>query len=287
MLIFLFLFHFFLLPFCLCPSSCHCLTFFDPFQKWPCSSRFSLSCIFVDESQIIIKRGLKGGFCTGGATEMVQLLLKSQYTDSFSYTPHFTASYFSWNSGMSNSLLHIPGHPLLFGAVFQSKMRPLFCGTLFIILKDGFLMPSRTSKRWFLLCFHFHFLKWHWKVQRDTAASVGSVNSCLSSPQCCTAWRRVKLAAVASQHNNVWAGFWPFCKKGKKKQQQKNPHIQDKTVVAEVQMLRDGMQKLSDKRFITANTHTQSTGLDKDIHLFHLMYSSEIWLCMSCFPLAS
>lgn len=44
-------------------------------------------------------------------------------------------------------------------------------------------------------------------------------------------------------------------------------------------MLRDTMQKLFDKRFITANIHTQTTRLDKDIHIFHLTYSLEIRLC--------
>lgn len=43
-------------------------------------------------------------------------------------------------------------------------------------------------------------------------------------------------------------------------------------------MLRDTMQKLFDKRFITVNIHTQTTRLAKDIRIFHLMYSLEIWL---------
>ena len=43
-------------------------------------------------------------------------------------------------------------------------------------------------------------------------------------------------------------------------------------------MLRDTMQKLFDKRFITMSIHTQTTRLDKDIHIFHVMYSLEIRL---------
>lgn len=35
-------------------------------------------------------------------------------------------------------------------------------------------------------------------------------------------------------------------------------------------MLRDTVQKLFDKRFITVNIPTQTTRLDKDIHIFHL-----------------
>lgn len=85
------------------------------------------------------------GVCTGEATGMAQLLLKSHYTDSFSCTSSSAASYFSWNSGMADSLLHIPCLSLLFGAFFQSKMCPTFFGMLFVILKDSFLLPSRTS----------------------------------------------------------------------------------------------------------------------------------------------
>lgn len=153
-LISLFLLHFFCsCSFCALPavtpfqlSLPHLL---DPFLKCSCGSRCSLSCICVDDSLMIIKRGLKVGFCTGEAIGLVQLLLKSHCTDSFSYTSYSAASYFSWNSGMSNSLLHTSCHPLLFGAVFQSKMCPVFCGMLFIILKDSFLRASRTSENSF------------------------------------------------------------------------------------------------------------------------------------------
>lgn len=41
-------------------------------------------------------------------------------------------------------------------------------------------------------------------------------------------------------------------------------------------MLRDTMQKLFDKRFITANIHTQTTRLDKDIHIFHLLRDTAV-----------
>lgn len=33
----------------------------------------------------------------------------------------------------------------------------------------------QNFRKLFLMCFHFHFLKWHWKVQRDAAARVWGV----------------------------------------------------------------------------------------------------------------
>lgn len=133
--------------------------------------------------------------------------------------------------------------------------------------------------------FPLPFFKWHWKVQRDTAARVWGVWAPVCHHLNVTwlrggwSWQQLPLSTIMCE-----LAFDPSVKR---KRKTKKPHAQDKTVVAELQMLRDRKQRLSDKRFITVNTPTQTTGLDKDIHLFHLMYSLEKWLCMICFPLAS
>lgn len=127
----------------------------DPFLKTYCWARCSLSCTCVDDWLINEGRGGEGRGVESGILHRGEpwgwfsfCWNQSEHT-AFPMHPYSIISYFSWNSMMSNSLPRIACHPLSFGAVFQSKMCSIFCYPLFIILKDSFLLPSRTSENFF------------------------------------------------------------------------------------------------------------------------------------------
>lgn len=193
----------------------------DPFLMTSCSARCSLSCSCIDDSLLIEKR-VRGILHRAESLGWFSFCWNQSGHPAFPMHPYSTVSYFSWNSMVSNSLLHIACRPLLFGAAFQSKMCSIFCYPLFIILKDSFLLPSKTSENYFY-SLYFHFLKWHWKVQRSTAARVWGVRTLACHHLNVTpligewSWEQLPISTIAG------VGFWPFYKKGKK------THIGDNT----------------------------------------------------------
>lgn len=213
----------------------------------------------------------RGDFAQGWAMGLVQLLLKSTWTYSFSCASLLNCILFQLEQYDVNFSSPYYLSSLTFCCCFSKQ--DVFYILLPIILKGNFLLPSATSQNYSYSLPTSLFFKWHWKVQRGTAAGARGVRA----PAChhlnvtlLTAersWQRLPVSMMVCE-----LAFDPSVKR------KKITAYRIILVLVGVQMLGDTMQKLFDKRFITVNIHTQTTGLDKDIRIFHLMYSLEIWL---------
>lgn len=149
-------------------------------------------------------------------------------------------------------------------------MHSKFCHPLFIIFRVFFCQAQ--LQKIFSTAFPLPFFKVACEgTERHSCQRVGSANSCLSSP--CTllagkrGWQQLPISTIACE-----LAFDPSMKK------KKVSACRIILFLGGEEMLRDTKQKGFDKRFITVNIHTQTTQLHKDIHVFHLTYSSEIRL---------